>query len=84
MTQPRESPDQVSFSTRKPALRSGLLGLGFLALTIWVKLRFLATRLLETGPPWMKTDFVSTPSAPFDAVRLNALGTIHRIPIYAR
>jgi len=43
-------PLRARTTSRNPALRFFLLGLGFLLLNIWVMLRFLATRLIAPGP----------------------------------
>jgi putative transposase len=78
-------PLRARTTSRNPALRFFLLGLGFLLLNIWVMLRFLATRLITRGP--IRWDA--------DAFRLfrfivflrraieHAMGTTDIIPIYS-
>jgi len=78
-------PLRARTTSRNPALRFFLLGLGFLLLNIWVMLRFLATRLIARGPACWDAD----------AFRLfrfivflrraieHALGTTDTIPIYS-
>jgi len=78
-------PLRARTTSRNPALRFFLLGLGFLLLNIWVMLRFLATRLIAHGP--IRWDA--------DAFRLfrfivflrraieHAMGTTDTIPIYS-
>ncbi len=72
-------------TSRNPALRFFLLGLAFLLLNIWVRLRYLATRLMAVGPIRLQAD----------AFRLNrfiaflrraierAFGVLMAIPIYS-
>lgn len=78
-------PLRARTTSRNPALRFFLLGLGFLLLNIWVMLRFLATRLIARGP--FRWDA--------DAFRLfrfilflrraieHTMGTTDSIPIYS-
>jgi hypothetical protein len=73
-------------TSRNPALRFLLMGLGFLLLNIWVKLRFLATRLIQKGPTRLHNDlfrlhrFVAFLRRAIE----RAFGTIESIPIYVR
>jgi hypothetical protein len=73
-------------TSRNPALRFLLLGLSFLLLNIWVKLRFLATRLIQPGPTRLDEDlfrlqrFIAFLRRSIE----KAFGTMDSIPIYAR
>jgi hypothetical protein len=49
-------PLRARTTSRNPALRFFLLGLGFLLLNIWVMLRWLATRLIAPGPARWRED----------------------------
>jgi hypothetical protein len=61
-------------TSRNPALRFLLLGLGFLLLNIWVMLRWLATRIIVGDPHvGMKTFFVCIASSPLCVVPLSKL-----------
>jgi len=72
-------------TSRNPALRFLLLGLGFLLLNIWVMLRFLATRLIEPGPArWDEDLFRLHRFIAFLRRAIErAFGTMDSIPIYA-
>jgi hypothetical protein len=72
-------------TSRNPALRFLLMGLGFLLLNIWVKLRFLATRLIDKGPTRLDQDrfrlhrFIAFLRRAIETT----IGTLDSIPIYA-
>lgn len=72
-------------TSRNPAFRFLLLGLSFLLLGLWVKLRFLAARLIEPGPTHLDEDlfrlhrFIAFLRRAIE----NTFGTIDSIPIYA-
>ena len=78
-------PLRARTTSRNPALRFFLLGLGFLLLTIWVMLRVLATRLIVPGPPVGHADafrlfrFIAFLRRAIE----HAMGTTDRIPIYS-
>ena len=78
-------PLRARTTSRNPALRFFLLGLGFLLLNIWVMLRFLATRLIAPGPVrWDEDMFRLFRFIAFlrRAIEL-AFGTIDSIPVYS-
>ena len=70
------NPLRARTTTRNPALRFFLLGLGFLLLNIWVILRFLSTRLIAPGPTRWDPDA-------FRRAIEQVIGTIDSIPIYS-
>lgn len=72
-------------TSRHPALRFFLLGVGFLLLNSWVMLRFLATRLIARGPArWDEDAFRLFRFIAFlrRAIK-QAFGTTDSIPIYS-
>jgi putative transposase len=76
---------RVRTTSRNPALRFLLLGLGFLLLNIWVLLRWLATRIVGRGPARWDDDlfrlhrFIAFLRRAIE----QAIGTINSIPIYS-
>ena len=78
-------PLRARTTSRNPALRFFLLGLGFLLLNIWVMLRFLATRLIARGPArWDEDAFRLFRFIVFLRRAIeHALGTTDSIPIYS-
>ena len=78
-------PLRARTTSRNPALRFFLLGLGFLLLNIWVMLRFLATRLIARGPArWDEHAFRLFRFIVFLRRAIeHALGTTDSIPIYS-
>jgi putative transposase len=72
-------------TSRNPALRFLLLGLGFLLLNIWVMLRWLATRIISPGPArWDEDLFRLHRFIAFMRRAIEqAIGTIDSIPIYS-
>lgn len=79
------NPLRARTTSRNPALRFFLLGVGFLLLNIWVMLRFLATRLIARGPArWDEDAFHLFRFMAFLRPAIEqAIGTIHSIPIYS-
>lgn len=79
------NPLRARTTSRNPALRFFLLGVGFLLLNIWVMLRFLATRLIARGPArWDEVAFHLFRFRPFLRRAIEqAIGTIDSIPIYS-
>jgi hypothetical protein len=79
------NPLRARTTSRNPALRFFLLGLGFLLLNIWVMLRFLATRLIAPGPARWNPDafrlfrFITFLRRAIE----HAMGTTNSIPIYS-
>jgi putative transposase len=71
-------------TSRNPAFRFFLLGLGFLLLNIWVMLRWHATRLIARGPTrWDEDAFRLFRFIAFLRRAIeHALGTTDSIPIY--
>jgi hypothetical protein len=78
-------PLRARTTSRNPALRFFLLGLGFLLLNIWVMLRFLATRLIARGPfRWDADAFRLFRFIVFLRRAIEqAFGTTDTIPIYS-
>lgn len=78
-------PLRARTTSRNPALRFLLLGLGFLLLNIWVFLRTLATRVVARGPArWHVHAFRLHRFIAFLRRAIEqAIGTIDCIPIYA-
>jgi putative transposase len=78
-------PLRARTTSRNPALRFFLLGLGFLLLNIWVMLRFLATRLIAHGPVrWEEGAFRLFRFITFLRRAIeHAIGTTDTIPIYS-
>jgi putative transposase len=78
-------PLRARTTSRNPALRFFLLGLGFLLLNIWVMLRVLATRLIAPGPARWDADafrlfrFIAFLRRAIE----HAMGTTDSIPIYS-
>jgi putative transposase len=78
-------PLRTRTTSRNPALRFFLLGLGFLLLNIWVMLRVLATRLIAPGPARWDADafrlfrFIAFLRRAIE----HAMGTTDCIPIYS-
>jgi putative transposase len=78
-------PLRARTTSRNPALRFFLLGLGFLLLNIWVLLRVLATRLIAPGPARGDADafrlfrFIAFLRRAIE----HAMGTTDSIPIYS-
>ena len=72
-------------TSRNPALRFLLLGMGFLLLNCWVYLRFATTRVLEPGPArWVARLFQLPRFIAFLRRAIErAFGTRDEIPIYA-
>ncbi len=72
-------------TSRNPAFRFFLLGLAFLLLNIWVRLRYLATRLIALGPTRLAADafrlhrYIAFLRRAIDL----AFGALMAIPIYA-
>lgn len=79
------NPLRARTTSRNPALRFFLLGVGFLLLNIWVMLRFLATRLIARGPArWDENAFRLFRFIAFLRRAIEkAIGTTDSIPIYA-
>ncbi len=79
------NPLRARTTSRNPALRFFLLGLGFLLLNIWVMLRFLATRLIARGPArWDEAAFRLFRFIVFLRRAIEqAIGTTDSIPIYS-
>jgi Transposase DDE domain len=79
------NPLRARTTSRNPALRFFLLGLGFLLLNIWVMLRWLATRLIAHGPARWDEDlfrlfrFITFLRRAIE----HLLGTTNSIPIYS-
>ncbi len=73
-------------TSRNPAFRFFLLGLGFLLLNIWVMLRWAATRVIEHGPArWDENAFRLFRFIAFLRRAIEqAIGTTDTIPISAR
>jgi hypothetical protein len=78
-------PLRARTTSRNPAFRFFLLGLGFLLLNIWVMLRWLATRLIARGPArWDENAFRLFRFIAFLRRAIEeALGTIDSLPIYS-
>jgi putative transposase len=78
-------PLRARTTSRNPALRFFLLGVGFLLLNIWVMLRFLATRLIAPGPArWDEAAFRLFRFIAFLRRAIEqAIGTTNSIPIYS-
>jgi putative transposase len=78
-------PLRARTTSRNPALRFFLLGLGFLLLNIWVMLRWLATRLIAPGPArWREDAFRLFRFITFLRRAIErAIGTSDAIPIYS-
>lgn len=79
------NPLRARTASRNPALRFFLLGLGFLLLNSWVRLRFLATRLIAPGPTrWDADAFHLFRFIAFlrRAIQ-HTIGTTDSIPIYS-
>ena len=78
-------PLRARTTSRNPALRFFLLGLGFLLLNIWVMLRVLATRLIVPGPARWDADafrwfrFIAFLRRAIEPL----MGTTDCIPIYS-
>jgi hypothetical protein len=72
-------------TSRNPAFRFLLLGLGFLLLNIWVMLRWLATRVIARGPArWHEDAFRLHRYIVFLRRAIErATGTIDSIPIFS-
>lgn len=76
---------RVRTTARNPALRFFVLALGFLLLNIWVRLRWLATRIREPGPARLHTDafrlhrFIAFLRRAIE----HAFGVLMAIPIYS-
>ena len=72
-------------TSRNPAFRFFLLGLAFLLLNIWVRLRYLATRLISLGPTRLVPDafrlhrYIAFLRRAIDL----AFGALMAIPIYS-
>ena len=79
------APLRARTTSRNPALRFFLLGVGFLLLNIWVILRFLATRLIACGPArWDENAFRLFRFIAFLRPAIeHAFGTTDCIPIYS-
>jgi hypothetical protein len=79
------NPLRARTTSRNPALRFFLLGLGFLLLNVWVMLRFLATRLIAPGPVrWDEEAFRLFRFITFLRRAIEqAIGTTDSIPIYS-
>jgi putative transposase len=78
-------PLRARTTSRNPALRFFLLGLGFLLLNIWVMLRWITTRLIAPGPArWDETAFRLFRFIAFLRRAIEqALGTTDSLPIYS-
>ena len=78
-------PLRARTTSRNPALRFFLLGLGFLLMNIWVRLRWLATRLIARGPArWVEASFRLFRFIVFLRRAIErAFGTTDSIPIYS-
>jgi hypothetical protein len=78
-------PLRARTTSRNPAFRFFLLGLGFLLLNIWVMLRWLATRLIARGPArWDEDAFRLFRFIAFLRRAIeHAVGTIDSLPIYS-
>lgn len=79
-------PLRARTTSRNPAFRFFLLGLGFLLLNIWVMLRWATTRVIERGPArWDEDAFRLARFIAFLRRAIEqAFGTTHSIPIYVR
>jgi hypothetical protein len=76
---------RVSTTSRNPALRFFLLGLALLLVNVWVRLRWLTSRILEPGPARLDPDLFRLNRFIVFLRRAieNAFGVLDSVPIFS-